>query len=501
VNSTYRQIIRHGAVFGAGAVLFRIASIVLLPLYTRYLTPADYGVLALLDLTINVLSIVAGAGIAAAATRAHFGDDDRVDVGCVWWTAILCIVGFAGIIVGPAIAFRHELAPIVFGAGLDAGAYYLTIALINLWIASVTTVVDAYFRAGKASTFVVGIGIFRLIVNIALNVSFVVGWRMGVAGVLWGNTLSAAAAAVVQCAPFVARHRRVAFDWIIARGFWRFGWPLIVFGLGSVAMHEADRYVLRLFVDLREVGLYAIAYQIGQGVNSLIAVPFSGIYGVLIYEIAKEPDAQVIYARVFKQYVFGLALVLSLAALFARPIIGLIAPPEYLPAADIVPIVCLAYFFFSIHDHFKVPALLASRTVALLPAVLIASGANIALNLVLIPVFGAVGAAWASVVTFVLFTGIGLVRNRRIDRYPYPFGVCTAVLTGTALTYAFHRVVRSAATPAIDLGLAAVLWLAWAGVLFGRTILANARGVERTTYATPNADPRIELPARNTSTL
>jgi hypothetical protein len=105
------------------------------------------------------------------------------------------------------------------------------------------------------------------------------------------------------------------------------------------------------------------------------------------------------------------------------------------------------------------------------------------------------------VVTFVLFTGIGLVRNRRIDRYPYPFGVCTAVLTGTALTYAFHRVVRSAATPAIDLGLAAVLWLAWAGVLFGRTILANARGVERTTYATPNADPRIELPARNTSTL
>jgi O-antigen/teichoic acid export membrane protein len=471
LDTTYRQIVRHAAVFGAGAILFRIASIVLLPLYTRYLTPADYGVLALLDLTTNVLSIVAGAGIAAAATRAHFGEPHRSDPGRIWWTAIVCEMVLAGLIVIPPLVTRARLAPVLFGPGLELGPYYLAIALANLWIAAVTSVVDSYFRAGKASTFIVVVGLVRLAINIALNVLFVVGFQMGIAGVLWGNLLSAIAASIVECAPFLGRHRRFAFDWIRAREYWHFGWPLILYGLCSIAMHEADRYILRLFVSLDEVGVYSVAYQIGQGVNTLVLAPFSGIWSILIYEIAKEADAKGTYARVFKQYVFGLSLVLLLAALFARPILGVIAPSEYARAADIVPIVCLAYFFFSIHDHFKVPALLASRTAALLPAVVIAAVVNIALNFALVPAFGAFGAAWASVLTFGLFTFIGLVRNRRIDRYPYPFGTCGVVLAGTAATYAVHRAMRDLLSPRTDIGLAMVLWLVWAALLFGRPAL------------------------------
>jgi Na+-driven multidrug efflux pump len=150
----------------------------------------------------------------------------------------------------------------VFGEGVEQGAYYVGLAVATLWITAVTSVVDAYFRARKASPFVVGIGVLRLLINIALNIVFVVGYGMGVAGVLWGNLLSAVVGAIVECTPFVVTHRAISFDVEIARGYWSFGAPLIVYGLCSTIMHEADRFVTSGFRQPARSGtVYSLAYS------------------------------------------------------------------------------------------------------------------------------------------------------------------------------------------------------------------------------------------------
>jgi O-antigen/teichoic acid export membrane protein len=132
-----------------------------------------------------------------------------------------------------------------------------------------------------------------------------------------------------------------------------------------------------------------------------------------------------------------------------------------------VPIVCLAYLFFSMHEHFKVPAMLANRTVALLPVAVFCATANIAFNLLLIPRGGAMGAAWASVFTFVVFSVAGLFRYRRIDRYDYPFASSAALVGGMVATYVLHRAlvvpVPSVTFHAVS---AALIWMVWAVVLF-----------------------------------
>ena len=481
MNSTFRQILRHASVFGIGAILFRLASIVLLPLYTRYLTPADYGVLAILDLTINLLSIVVGGGIASAATRSHFTVDGIAQHARVWWTAIIAVLVVATLVLGGAFVVRAEISDWAFGRTVVTGAHYLAIALPTLWLGSVTYVVESYFRSLKASTFLVSIGLLRLLINIALNVLFVVGFGMGLAGVLWGNLLSAVVAGVVEFTVLSRALGRPIFDVTLLAPYWKFGWPLVVYGLLASVMHEADRYLLRLFVDLNGVGLYSVAYQIGQGVNTLVILPFTTIWGVLVYEVAKEPDARETYARVFKHFVYGLSLVLFLAALFAAPILRIIAPPSYGPAAEIVPIVCLAYLLFSLHEHFKVPALLANQTISLLPVVAMAAAVNIVVNLLLIPRFGAMGAAWASVLTFAVFSIAGLVQYRRIAVYPYSFVRCGIVVVGMASTYVLYRLfVRDVLGPSLQIITAAAAWTAWAILLFGRALrerLSRTRSV------------------------
>jgi O-antigen/teichoic acid export membrane protein len=170
---------------------------------------------------------------------------------------------------------------------------------------------------------------------------------------------------------------------------------------------------------------------------------------------------------VFRHASLGTALVLFVTSVFARPLIGLLTTPEYAYAADVIPVVCLAYWFFTLHDHFKTPALLSGRTLATVPAYAVAAAVNVLLNLVLIPRFGAMGAAWASVVTFVVFAFGGLFLYRRIARYEYPIGRSLAVVAAMIATFIVTRAVPS---PTAQFIVSAIVSLGWFVALFPSVI-------------------------------
>jgi O-antigen/teichoic acid export membrane protein len=488
VDLTGKQILRHASVFGIGAILTRIASIVLLPIYTRYLSPEDYGLIALVDLTVNLLGIAAGGGIVAAATREHFEADDPRHQDRVWWTALAIVATSASVVFGLALLAKDAVAAVVFGAAVEHGDYYLALGLVTLWLILMTSVFEAYFRAEKASTFLLFVSIGRMVINLPLNVLLLVYFGLGMQSVLIGNLIASAVAFLVLFGVFIRQRPHVMVDRALVRPYWRFGWPLIVYGMLSALMHEADRYVLRAFGTLHEVGLYSLAYSIGQGVVALFSGPISSIWGVLVYEVAKGEASEATYVRVFKYYTFGLSLVVLAISLFADIILGLIAPPEYAVAARVVPIIGLAYLLFSVHEQFKVPALLGGQTVAFLPVVGLAAATNILATVAFVPVWGAFGAAWASVVTFLTFSGYGLIRYRRIACYEYPFGRCAAVLGGMAATYLAFQMF-SAATPGIwiDVAVGVAIWLVWAAALFGRVLAESLR--DSTVFGTPYVRP------------
>ncbi len=458
----FRQLIKHGSVFALGQVLGRVASVLLLPVYTRLLTPSDYGVMAVLDLLTTLLALVLGGGIASAATRAHFLEEWQNRQDAVWWTAIFVVTCACAVSMVPTWMFRHILADVAFGPGLPDGSYYLTLATAAMLLGVIEAPLQAHLRALKESGLLVGVSLARLVLNVAINVALMAVWQMGLAGLLWGNLATAWVVCAIYLALFIRSRGPLVVDRRLVRGYWSFGWPLIATGLLSTVMHQADRYILRFYVDFEQVGIYSIAYQIGQGVNTLVLVPFFSIWGVLVYEIASAPHSKRVYADAFKYFTYGLASLLLMVSLFARPIISTLAPGEYLPAADILPIVCLAYLFFSSHSHFNVPALIAGKTVALLPSYALAACLNVGANLLLIPVFGAVGAAWATVATFVVFAGVGLFQYRKIDRYPYALGRMSCVIAGMSLTVMLHRWVAADAQLSIgSVALTLLVWAAW----------------------------------------
>lgn len=463
----FRDILKHSGIYAVGQILSRVASLLLLPLYTRVLTPADYGCVAILDLTAGILAVVLGAGMSSALTRFHFDNERDEERHRVWWTGLIYLVGASAILVGPMWLIRGWLADVTLGAGVADGAYFYALALATLVLGAFCEVFDAYLRVRKWSGSYVLLSLARLLVNVGLNVYFLVQLRWGIAGLLMGNLLATAFNSIVMFTIFVWQEGWGAFDRSIAKKLLAFGSPLIVAAVLSMVLHEADRYFLRAFGNLDEVGVYSLAYKIASAVNMLCLVPFSAIWGVVVYEIAKQPDAKKQYADVFEHFVAGLSLVLLGASLFVKPVLNVLATDDYSTAADLVPVICLAYLCFSLHEHFRVPVMLSRTTTGLIPVHVFAAILNIMCNILLIPIWHAAGAAWASVLTYAGFSFYGLLRYRKVDAYPYSFRRSGEIVVGMILTWIACRFGWNV-SPITGWSASVLSWLAWAVLLYGR---------------------------------
>jgi O-antigen/teichoic acid export membrane protein len=467
MKQVFSSLAKHSGIYALGQIVGRMASILLLPIYTRYLSPSDYGCVALIDLTTSMLGIVIGSGMASAVNRHHFESKDKAHQDRVWWTGLSFLALAASVVVLPALAGRRWVEAIVLGSD-QRGGFLLSLALPTLWFGVISQLLETALRVRKWSTVFIAISLGRLFLNIALNLAMLIGMGFGVTGVLVGNLISGMFAALVMMGIFAATHGRCRIDRELIRPLLRFGSPLVITMLLGTMMHDADRYFLRIFMDVSQVGIYSLAYTIGMAVNTCYLAPFNSIWSVAIYEIRALPNHKQVYARVFELFADGLAWLILGVCLFCRPLLTWLVPRDFGAAADLVPVVCLAYYFFSLHTHFSVPVLLSKKTGLLLPANVAGALVNGLACLALIPAFGLAGAAWASVATFIVFSFVGLAIYRQVDRIDYPLIRCGLVLLGIMTTVGLAGWAQShAAHPLTSAMLAITLWLGWGVALFG----------------------------------
>lgn len=488
MGSNFREIFKHSAVYGLGQILSRLASFLLLPLYTHYLRPADYGVIAILDISVGVCSIVIGSGFVAAANRFHFDTEDERERDAIWWSGITVVFCTAGVLALALWMFRQPLSLALLGQETANGQLYLSLVLAQFPFTFLGLLPDAYLRVRKWSGWSVIIALGQLLLNIALNITFL-ALGYGIAGVLTGNLIANAIVSLVRFGILASSRGRFRFDFNVVKSLWVFGSPLIVTGLLSLGMHQADRYFLRLYLDMHLVGIYSVGHSIGQAVNSVLLISFSAIWGVVIYEIAARPDAKKLYVKIFEYYCYGVMLLMLALSLFSRPLIQLMTSSEFHSAAEVIPIISLAYFFFSLHTHFSVPILLSKRTKYLLPSSI--AGVTVCLlgNYWLIPRFGIWAAAWTCVATFLTYSFSGLVIYRRFDAFPYPFVKTGSVLLLMMATFVvFNWFFGVTETSVLSILMAGLLWISWAILLFGSTAIQLLR--QRKSF---DAGPPLEV--------
>ncbi len=408
--SEIKNIGKHTFIYGVGMVLSKLASFIMLPIYTHYLTPADYGVMELLATTIDVIGTVAGIGLANSVVKFHAEYNDPQEKREVLSTASMATVGIAMLVALGGFAFSSGLSELILK---DAGRplYFQVFFLIYL-LTTAEALPLLYLRIRNRSRLFVALSLAKLIGMLSLNILFVVYLRMGVLGVLY-SSLIVTGLSGLTLSTFMLRQTGLHFSLTKLKAMASFSYPLMFVYLGNFMLVFSDRYFLSQYGDIAQVGIYSLAYKFAFLLSALAFTPFGMVWGPQRFEIARRADAREIFSRVFVYLnivVGGIGMGL---ALFVEDFIEVMSAPAYHPAHRLVAILLAAQVMHHWTAYANMGLLLKNRTGLFARASYIGVAAVIGLNFLLIPPWGMYGAAAATLLAYgVRFTAVNIAAQR-----------------------------------------------------------------------------------------
>lgn len=459
------RIASQSAIYLAGDLIRRGISLVMVPFYTHYLSPADYGTIEVVDLMVTVGAILFGTtALGDAMLRLYHDQESESDRNTVVSSALLLIAALGGVIALVGYAAAPWVSAMLLGSARHASL--LRVGYLALWTGSLVEAMLVYQRMRHRPVQFVVFCTAYITATLALNVYMIAGLGLGVWGFLISK-LICSLGGVVVLARIVVREAGLRFQRHTALELTRLAMPLVVSGLSLFIIHFSDRFFLARYASLHEVGLYALAYKFAFMVTYLVGVPFAQVWTVSMYAYARADDWERQFARVLR-YVCALLVLAAVAiAIMADEVTSVVASSPFLPAAALVPVLAFAYGIREAGEFFCRLLLLHRRLGLISRLACCAAVLNLVLNIVLIPKYGAVGAAWGTFLTWSLYLGLCWTASRRFAAVAFPLWSVISltasagiVLAASGLVGRFPIPVQFALDMALVAGCAVVLWIA-----------------------------------------
>jgi O-antigen/teichoic acid export membrane protein len=334
MRNTNQIIARHGSVYLLGNILQRVVSFVMLPVYTHYLTPADYGTLELLSMVIDFVSLIFGLQTADAVFRYYCKYQNLVEKNEVITTSMLLVLvsNIGGVMLVWVMA--GQLSRLVLGGAEQANL--LMLFSLTILFHSLISVPMVFLKARQKSLTFLGFSITKLIMQLSLNIYFIVFLGMKVEGVIYSALITGTVLSLILSI-YTFSITGFHFSLSKARELFRFSVPLIGAAILSFYFTFGDRYFLQLFIDNEAVGIYSLAYRFGFLLPFLVVGPFSSIWNSEMYHVADSENGTETFKKVFLVFSTAMFFFVVSISVFIHEILMIMSAPDFWPAAQVVP--------------------------------------------------------------------------------------------------------------------------------------------------------------------
>lgn len=395
---TQPTLFRNAWIYTLANALNSAIPLLLLPILTRYLSPEEYGLVAMFTVLTAVVAAIAGLGTHGAVTREYFlrSREEFADfVGtCIFILAAssAALLGLIALFSRPLTAItgipEHWLAAAVL---MGAGQLLCSIGLVIWQVRGLPAIYGA---------FQIGVSLFNALLSLGLVVGMEMGWQGRVIG-----QVAAVFAMGMLATVLLARGGwiRFRFSRDHARGALRYGVPLVFHALGATAVATVDRTLITNLVSIDETGLYVVAAQIAMGITFL-ADSFNRAYAPWLFEKLKEGNPAMLRRIVIGTYWYyaGMLLLAGLLVLVAPFLIGFIVGPKFSGATQYILWLSLASAFGGMYYMVTLYIQFSGKTERLAAVTLTVGALNIPLCYAFIQMGGGIGAAQATAVSQLL---------------------------------------------------------------------------------------------------
>lgn len=444
MGNPLKQLAGETAIYGLSTILARIINFVLVPVYTRVLTQADYGVVTELMSWIGVLQVAMVLGLETGCFK--FANRDGADTRKVYGNAFVAVFGVSAVTLALALAFA---TPIASALGYDGYEAVITYMGGILALDAVTAIIFAKLRQEhKALKFAV-IKTLKICTELGVNLYLFLAplkpqWIYGFVSVQpdFSYPIFAIFASCILCFVLLLdEFFRISLrlDRKLMRDMLLYSLPLMVAALPGVINDLLDRILFRWFDTSSEqwratLGVYQAAVKLSVIMNLFIQM-FRYAAEPFFFQRAKDKDSKELYARVMTWFVAFCCLVL-LGVVYYIDILGLLLGRDFRSALAVVPVMLLAYIFLGMLFNVNMWYKLSGKTTMAIWITLAGLVVTTLVNILFMPAFSYWASAFGHLLSYLVMLVISVLLGNRYYRIPYDWKRISALFALAAAFYA-----------------------------------------------------------------
>jgi len=420
--SLLKQFSKDTIAYGLGSGIKKFIGLLLLPIYTRALSPADFGILDTLGAGLFFITTFFNFGLNTASGYFFFKPQDEKEKGKILFTVFILRLS----VIIPAIAlsfFAKPLSNLLFDSDSYSNVILITCLLVpaNMLMSEQELIYRFYRNVWGYNL----LTIVKSLVNITAGILLVVQFRLGVYGAQMASLVSTVIVVLVSLI-FYSRRKynyQFSFDW--ARKMLRFGFPLIWAGMAVWIYSVSDRFILLHFRDTTEIGYYSIGSTFAQPLG-LISMAVQMSFGVLFWATfhgeldSDKPKSKKAISDVVILFVAVAGVLTLFLSIFSGELVRFITTPEYLKGIVVIPILLMCSIYAQLVEIIPVGITISEKTYHYTWIIVTAAMTNLLLNFMIIPYFGYFGAALTTLAAYILYYILSDVISSRYFNSSYP---------------------------------------------------------------------------------
>ena len=394
------SLIKNMSFYTIGNILPQAAGFILLPIYSRYLTPADYGIVTSMQVLISVFGILFTLAVDKSVYRLYFDYKLEKDKKDFFGTVTISLLIISIFSLSLLFVFKDVIG-LIFKS-IEFSPYYIY-AILTAAVNVFVLIPKIYFQINEKANKYFYISILQFLFTTGFVLWFVLVEKSGPDGMLKGQLIGSA---ILLPFMFYIIYRVInfTFNFKMLKEILLYSLPVIPALLSSWVLTLSDRVFIERYFDLNDVGIYSIGYKIA-GLVMIVTAAFDQAYNPIFYKLAGSTNQEKAKKQLFVYndiYMVTLLLMVFFVSLFSKEVIQLLFDKQYLDAYKIVPFIALSYLIFQGGGLLNFMIYQKKKTVQVMYHVVSSAIINIFLNFLLVPKYGAYGAAIATILSFMV---------------------------------------------------------------------------------------------------
>jgi O-antigen/teichoic acid export membrane protein len=436
-------------IYSLGNITNKVIGLILLPVYLKELTVAEYGMLGILEVTLQVVIAFFGFSIHQSFNRWFWDKDYRSKQGSIYFTTLIFTVFSAALMVIFFSFFSEKFSYLLLNS--EKYSYLLMLMIGSASLQIIKRIPLSMMRLQRRAIRFAVSNVIQLVITLLLTIYFIVYQGKKLDGIFEAQIIGFAFLLLFN-AKYIFDNIQPVFEKSILKEMLDYSFPLMISALGSVLLSVADRFFIKFIEGLENIGIYSLGFKIANVLKLVFIQSVFSAINPLRFRMMNDSDHPRFYSKIMTYSVFGFLILQMGLMYFSKELLFLLAENKehwtfahVNAAVHIIPVLCFAQLFEILRRNVRFGLNIVKKTKIVSVVMLFSASMNIVLNMFFISLFGTIGAAIATLAAQIIFFALIYHYAQKYYYIPYElkkvFIMIGVVIVLTVFAYSINSMI------------------------------------------------------------